>query len=404
MTTAFAVFCALCAGIPLFAWNFVRNSEVEQKVNLEVGAGTVSVTRPGRILAEVIEDRLDNVPEAAEIRTDRDSQAILAFGDPQNDAPLGSVQIYGGTVISLTRIRSPRFEYSQKAHHILLQLDGGRARVSLADGGGRPVVITLQTPQGTVVFEQAGSYSVEVTEQETQVTVRDGQAVARARGSQTVVNANQRTVIPAGSQPLGALPPERNLLNGDLFGQDIGAAWGITERQREPGDDQGYIEVTDSLGRPAAHFVRQGLDWGLLELRHVLNRDVRDLRELRIHLAVLIQRQDLARCGTMGSECPVMVKVEFLDTSDTPREWLQGFYGDSPSTADAPGACVTCPPPTGPHIRLQPGIWYVYDSPNLIEAMTAQGLTPASVRAVTIYASGHTFESQVSEVELLALE
>ncbi len=404
MTIAFAIFCALAAGVPLLGWNYLRNSEVEQNVSLEVGAGTVSVTRPGRVLAEVMIDRLDNVPEGAQVSTDRDSQAILAFADPDNGAALGSVQMYGDTALTLTRIRSPRFNYSRNAHHMLLEIAEGRARVSLSDGEARPVLLTLQTPQGTVLLAQAGSYTVEVSDDETQVTVRDGQATARANGGSTIVNANQRTVIPASGQPLGALPPERNLLSDSEFEQPLGVVWEVTQRQTDPQDDPGTLELTQSLGRPAVHFVRDGRNWGLLELRQVLNRDVRDLRELRLHLAVLVQRQDLARCGTMGSECPVMVRIEFLDTSDTPREWLQGFYGNSPQSTDAPGACVTCGPPTGPHIRLQPSVWYVYDSPNLIEAMTANGLTPASVRAVTIYASGHLFESQVSEVELLALE
>jgi hypothetical protein len=349
-------------------------------------------------------DRLDNVPEGAEIRTDRDSQAILAFFEPRDNTALGAVQMYGDTSLALTRIRSPRFAYSPNEHQILLQIRAGRARVSLSDGEQRPVILTVQTPQGVVILEQAGSYTVEVTDLETQVTVRDGQATARANGGSTIVNANQRTVIPTAGEPLGALPPERNLLSDSTFLEPLGTVWEVTQRQTDLTDDPGRIEISEGLGRPAVHFVREGTNWGLLELRQVLNRDVRDLRELRLHLAVSIQRQDLARCGTMGSECPVMVRIEFLDTSDTPREWLQGFYGDSPSTADAPGACVTCGPPTGPHIRLQPGVWYVYDSPNLIEAMTANGLTPASVRAVTIYASGHLFESQVTEVELLALE
>jgi hypothetical protein len=154
MTVAFAVFCALSAGVPLLAWNFVRNSEVEQAVELEVGAGTVSVTRPGRLLAEVMVDRLENVPEGAQIQTDRDSQAILAFDDPYSGAELGAVQLYGGSSVGLLRIRSPRFASSPNPHHMLLQMGVGRARVSLSDSEARPVILTLQTPQGNVFLER----------------------------------------------------------------------------------------------------------------------------------------------------------------------------------------------------------------------------------------------------------
>ena len=404
LTVAFVVCCGLTGGVPFLGWNFLRNSEVEQLVDLDIGAGTVSVMRPGRLLAEVMVDRLDNVPEGTQIQTERDSQATLSFVSEQDGAALGSMQVYGGTTIILDRIRSPQFAYSLNPHRMLLDIPAGRARVSVEDGGQRSVVITLSTPQGEVVLNRPGSYTIEVNELETQVTVRSGQATARANGGQSIIESNQRTVIPAGEAPLGALPPERNLLAASSFDGAVGTIWNIDERQHAANDDQGTVAYTDELGRPAAHFVRDGFDWGLLQLRQELNRDVRDLRELRLHLAVMIERQDLARCGTMGSECPVMAKIEFVDTSGTSQEWLQGFYTESGAAGEAPGSCVTCPPPTGPHIRLQSGVWYVYDSPNLIEEMKAQGFVPASVRAVTVYASGHVFESQVSEVELLALE
>ena len=99
-----------------------------------------------------------------------------------------------------------------------------------------------------------------------------------------------------------------------------------------------------------------------------------------------------------------MAKIEFLDTSGTLREWLQGFYALSAGPGEAPARCVTCPPPSGPHIRVQVGTWYEYDSPNLIDEMAREGITPASIVAISVYASGHLFESQVAEVELLALE
>src|SRR3972149_11591106 len=79
MTIAFAICCALAAGVPLGGWNFVNNSEVELPVNLEVSSGTVRVTRPGRALPEGVVDRLAEVPEGSLIQTDESSQAILSF-------------------------------------------------------------------------------------------------------------------------------------------------------------------------------------------------------------------------------------------------------------------------------------------------------------------------------------
>jgi hypothetical protein len=402
LTTAFILFCVLVVSVPLLSYNYVRNSQVQQFVVLQVSAGTVSVVRPGRLLAEVIELGLEGVPEGARIETDGDSEAVLTFFDPRLGESIGTVQVYGGTAFQLGQIRSPRFSYSPHPHLIGLNLGSGRVRVSLEPA--RPSAVSLETPQGMVSLLQAGNYAIEVSERETQVTVRQGQAIAAANGGETLVEANQRTVIPTGAQPLTALPPERSLLGGGPLVETLGTLWTITQRQADPGDDPGAIQVNGELGRPALRFLREGGNWGLLEVRQELNRDVRDLRELRLHVAVLILRQDLDKCGSLGSECPVMVRIEFVDTSGNPQEWLQGFYSAAASAGAAPSVCLPCPPPTGPHIRVQPQSWYIYDSPNLIEEMNRQELAPAYIRSISVYASGHLFESMVSELDLLALE
>ncbi|MBI3363151.1 MAG: hypothetical protein HY023_18775 [Chloroflexi bacterium] len=404
MTTAFVTCCALIIGVPLGAQYLIVNSEVEQKVDLDVGAGTILVTRPGRAVSDGVVDRLADIPEGSRIQTDDGSQATLSFYSSNNHDSIGSAQIYGGTAIRLTTIRSPRFASSPRGHRIVLDMTAGRVRVSISPGTSRPLAITLQTPQGLVLLDQMGSYSVEVNGQETQVTVREGQATALANGGATVAKTNQRTVMPTGKQPLGALPPERNLLASDGFAGSLGTVWSVYQNQYDPADRPGLVDESSSRGRPAAHFLRDGRNWGQIGLRQELNRDVRDIRELRLHLAALILQQDLTKCGSLGSECPVMAKIEFLDTSGTRREWLQGFYSDSNFLGDVPTSCVTCPPPTGPHIRIPKATWYIYDSPNLIDQMNRAGLTPASIISISIYASGHLFESMVSEVELLALE
>jgi hypothetical protein len=45
--------------------------------------------------------------------------------------------------------------------------------------------------------------------------------------------------------------------------------------------------------------------------------------------------------------------------------------------------------------------WFAYDSGNLIELFDEP---PAQIRTVTIYASGHSFTSLVTDAELLAQE
>jgi hypothetical protein len=47
--------------------------------------------------------------------------------------------------------------------------------------------------------------------------------------------------------------------------------------------------------------------------------------------------------------------------------------------------------------------WFLYDSPNLMQIDPPE-LRPVVVQSVRVYASGHSYESMVTDVELLAQE
>ena len=52
--------------------------------------------------------------------------------------------------------------------------------------------------------------------------------------------------------------------------------------------------------------------------------------------------------------------------------------------------------------QVQPGNWQTYDSGNLMEELT--DTPPAIIKSLTIYASGHSFDAMVTEVDLLTQE
>jgi hypothetical protein len=64
--------------------------------------------------------------------------------------------------------------------------------------------------------------------------------------------------------------------------------------------------------------------------------------------------------------------------------------------------CVTCASSATSHIRLQQDVWYLYDSPDLISIFKNAGFNPSLINSISIYSEGHSFESFISEVELLA--
>ena len=78
---------------------------------------------------------------------------------------------------------------------------------------------------------------------------------------------------------------------------------------------------------------------------------------------------------------------------------LQGFYAATHSSY--PIGCRTCESKQW-HVRVKPGEWFTYESPNLIPDMAARKYAvPRVIRSLSISAAGHSYKPQVAEVTLL---
>ncbi|MBI4314694.1 MAG: hypothetical protein HY679_02075 [Chloroflexi bacterium] len=400
--SSFAVFVALVVGVVFGLRWFLFDSEVSQNASVTLISGTVLLTRPGAALPEAVVQTITGLNESAQIDSEAGSQASVAFTSPRTDTPLGDMQVYGSTLANLDFMRSPRFDWSARPNRVAISVTRGRARVSTAVGVSRQVIISVQTPQGLVVLERPGSYSIDVTEAITAVAVHDGAVTVIAQGSAVILAANERTTVQSGEAPAGVLTGARNLIvNGD-FATPLSPDWTTFKDRADPADVEGQIDLAQNVGRNAAHFIRPGDNWGRVGIRQKINRDVRGYNSLRLHVAARILSQNVSNCGSLGSECPLMIKLEYTDVAGASHEWVQGFYYLSDPSNSLPLRCVTCPPPGGAHQRIQQNVWYLYDSPELIALFAASGQTPATITAISIYAEGHSVESFISEVELLA--
>jgi hypothetical protein len=139
-------------------------------------------------------------------------------------------------------------------------------------------------------------------------------------------------------------------------------------------------------------------------LRQEINQDPRQFTSLKLHLVTQIRHQNIPVCGTRGSECPLMVRIAYQDAHGAEREWLQGFYAlPNLGGSKNPHVCETCGT-RNPHIQVQGNSWYPYLSLNLIPQLSVDGRAPTMIKSLTIYASGHSFESMVTEVALIGQE
>jgi hypothetical protein len=217
-----------------------------------------------------------------------------------------------------------------------------------------------------------------------------------------VLGEEQRAVASLPGQLEGPLPAERNLIVNGNFGQGFDTAWVVISN---PSDGTASVTgAVDEEGQPMAWFRHeqpQPSDVGLIQ---TLNRNVKDLESLVLHVKVRVDHHSLSVCGSLGSECPVMVRIDYRDVAGNSRQWVHGFFAFEDPTFAQPYYCSTCPDPSsGNHNQVPVGSWFLYDSPNLMESIAPE-LRPVVIQSVRVYASGHSYDSKITDVELLAQE
>jgi hypothetical protein len=392
LLASFFTCIGLTIAIPLGARAFVLFSQQEQNVTLEVQRGPLRVTWAGRGEPIAIAEERSDIPERTVVTTDL-TEGRLVMHAPQEDNPVvASIQLYNNTRVALSSARSPRFPISQLPHQIALVMTTGRVRINVSSTESRPTVTEVRTPHGTITLTE-GSYEVKVNTT-TEVTVRYGQAEIRTGQFTASLEPAQRAAVSNGK--IGdPLPAIRNLVaNGDFQAELDG--WATYSKQTDPGQPSGNIGIVANEGRRVVDFYRDGSNHAEVGIRQEIDYDVRDFTSLELHLAMRVISEDIAGfggCGYLGSECPIIVRIDYKDIYGSDQEWYHGFYIGAPKSdwliqgwADP----------------VQPGTWQTYDSKNLMQELA--DAPPALIQSLTIYASGHSFHAMATEVELLAQE
>ncbi|MGQ9803174.1 MAG: hypothetical protein ACUVSH_04925 [Anaerolineae bacterium] len=386
LLVSFTLCVSIAVGVPLGVRQFLLTATRAQPTLLQPQRGTPSLPRGGRGDFIALRDPTWDVPAGSTLTTDSAAQALLTFYAPASESEVvATVQVYGDTRLRVTSARSPRFDISPLPHRLNLQVESGRVRITVFPTEGREATAQLRTPHLTAVLT-AGSYEARVYGSLTEFITREGHAeVTSAAGHTVSLKDDQRTIAQAGPVPLEALPAARNLLvNGDLR-QPLEVGWETYTVEA------GTVQTTTVAGRPAARFFREGVGHAEVGIRQVLNYDVRDFTSLVLHLNVMVQGQSLPGCGSAGSECPIIVRVDYQDIYGGDQVWYHGFYS-------LPKAANDYLYWWSDLIPLQ--TWTSYDSENLMQS----DAPPALIKSITIYASGHSFDALVTEVELLAQE
>lgn len=383
----------LAVSVPLAVGSFVNDSSETAAITLDVQQGTALVSRAGSAESIGVTTTLSSLTEGATIRADENVQALLTIRSAHDNSTLETVQIYGSTDLEIVLARSPRFQMSTRPYQIDLLTNIGRARVNVSGNSSRPVEALLTTPHARTALQE-GSYAFEVNNDETQVTVRDGVALVSAQGALQEVSQQKRAVVKLNSPPSDVLSPERNLVTNGNFRVPLKGTWDISNDLQNTREQPGAVTIQTVGGQRSAVFDRAGVYHAETRLHQNINIDVRGFTALRLHFVMRVFDQSLPVCGALGTECPMMLQLDYRDQAGNNRKFLQGFY----AVADTSGANPLYNLGSGnreAHQRIPLNVAYTYES-NLIET-----LKPTQITAITFYASGHSYHSAVAEVELL---
>lgn len=385
LLTSFAVFCLLSVGIPLSIYSYVSTAYVTHATSVTSVRGTVIAEQlePRRAIP-IADGSTTAIEENTSVETNETSQALITFFEDS------TITMYNSTKLYLEQARDRRFEVSSLPTTIVLGIEKGRVRVSPSVRS--PMQFEIRSPQATILLQE-GSYAIEVGEEMTQVTVRTGQARIQAADETVTIKQGKRVLLTKGKKLSGPLPAEQDLVvNGD-FSQPLSGNW---EPYTFTPDTRVQPEgaVTTYGDRKVMEFKSSGQDniHNEVGIKQTINKDVRDFRSLQLHLSVRLTSQSLPGGGTLGTEYPVMVHVNYKDIYGNEQDWYHGFYYQQ--TAD--NWLLT----NGE--RIAGSVWYPYESENLLKVL--EKTQPAHLNYIHIYASGWLYDSMVTDVALLAQE
>lgn len=391
LLAAFGSFCALTALCPSSIYWYIMSATDPLPVELTSVRGIVLVDDPATEFSySIMDGQTVSLDVTQAVSTDNTSQAILTFTDDS------SLTLYGDTSIVLQLAREPRFGISSHPTEIEVEVIKGRVRAT-ASRSREDLQFDIRTADADIWLDQ-GSYSVEVTENLTQVTTRLGQAEVTAGSDSVILAQGERTIVGQNTPLSEPLPAAQNLLTDSDFSEDFEETWEVY-RITPIESITTTAEVIDFQNQSVLNLRSEGQDnihseVGVIQM---VNKDVRDFQSLRVFAEVRLINQTLPGGGQLGSEFPIMLNVAYRDAEGNERDWFHGFYYEPP-----PENYILYNQPDNSSERVARFIWYPYESVNLL---TTLGPTkPVYIRSIRIYASGWIYDSMVANISLLAEE
>jgi len=388
----FAIFCVLLITLPLSARWYLTNATRAYEARVTCLEGTTVVENPEHAEAiPVVKGESISVPEGTVVSVDETAQAVITLFDQS------LVRLFPQSSVMLMQMRAPRFGISPRSSRITLQGRGGRLWANTVLGGSNELDFEIRTLQANALLGEDGSYTLEVSNEQTEVIVQRGTAQIIGTTAQTstepsiTLGARQRTIVETGQPPAAAMKAERDLIvNGD-FAAPLSTGWvDFNEQGADGGNVDGSVSLVVNEGRRAVRFLRAGGEFNHCEtiIEQQLNRDLPDpLTTLRVRATIKLVNQSLSGGGYLSSEYPLMIRIRYRDIYQSENEWVHGFYYQNFNAN-----------PTMNGQEIPQDKWYFYESENLVDVLP---VTASRILWLRVYASGWSYESLVSGISLI---
>jgi hypothetical protein len=382
LLASFATFCFLVVTSVATLVNY-RRSATESPVSvLRIDRGIV-LYQDSPESAQVRGRSGMDVYEGGLIEASEGTSAVVGLFDGSE------ARLYPGAGVQLSSVRTGIF--NQELTRISITQTSGAVNYGIAGQlpFGRDVTVT--TPHGVVSLTR-GDVTVWIEDNTTRVLSYDGRGKVESDNRQVRFREGQRVVASDESQlPREPLPIAENLVkNGELTqGMQFWTPIDVRERGRSDvlGERKIETEMIAGLRSSALHFFRDSQKDSHNEtgVSQDINRDVTPYRVVNLSGWVKLNFASLSGGGYLGSEYPLMVRVNFTDDKGSRQVWSKGFYYANPENR-----------PTEIGESVPRGEWY----PFLIRLHQLPD-RPAFIKSIEVLSSGHDFDALASYIQIV---
>lgn len=378
--TAFLIWCSLAAAALIMIVTHRRSATDSPTVDLSVERGTVFYQGPGSPSQVRARDSMA-VQEGGVIEAGDGGRPMLTLFDGT------TVTLLPGSRLQLATVRTGRFAPNLTA--LSLDLLAGSATIDVSGTlpSGREVQVV--TPYGVASLSK-GSYLVWVRDDSARVVSYSGRATVRVDDVVLEVNEGQRAMLPLDGTPRGPLVLTENLLRNSDFSAQL-QGWMMLDKGEPARPDVGgmrrLVEETIAGRNVQALWITRDSprdafnETGVVQ---VIDQDVSAYRNVTLTAWVKVKHASLSGGGYLGSEYPVMFRVNYTDERGGRPGWTRGFYYANPENR-----------PTTNGELVARGEWYP-----MLERLSALPERPIFIHSIEVLSAGHDFDAVVADVRL----